>query len=97
MVRDKVDSQMISKTKLDSSFPDVQFYMKSYTKLYRLDGNSKRGCIILYVWEDIPSTLLNPSCIDHEKEYFLVELILENKNGKEFVTIIPKKPWSRDI
>ena len=30
MVRDKVDLLMISETKLDSSFTDAQFYMKSY-------------------------------------------------------------------
>ena len=32
MVRGKVDLQMISETKLDSSFPNTQFYMKSYMK-----------------------------------------------------------------
>ena len=35
MVRDKVDLLMISETKLDSSFPNAQFYMKSYSKPYR--------------------------------------------------------------
>ena len=41
MVRDKVDLLMISETKLDSSFPNAQFYMKSYSKPYRLDRNSQ--------------------------------------------------------
>ena len=53
MVRDKVGLVMISETKLDSSFPDAQFYMKSYSKPYRLDRNSKGGSIILYVREDV--------------------------------------------
>ena len=48
--------------------------MKSYPKPYRLDRSSKGGGIILYVREDIPSKLINSSCIDHDKEYFLVEL-----------------------
>ena len=74
MVRDKVDLRMISETKLDSSFPNAQFYLKSYSKPYRLDRNSKGGGIILYVREDIPSKLINSSCIDRDKEYFLVEL-----------------------
>ena len=76
MVRDKVELLMISETKLDSSFADAQFYMKSYTKPYRLDRNSKGGGIILYVREDIPSKLIDSSCIDHDKEYFIVELNL---------------------
>ena len=32
MVRDKADLLMISETKLDSSFPNTQFYMKYYSK-----------------------------------------------------------------
>ena len=55
MVQDKVDLLMISQTKLDSSFPNAEFYMKSYSKLYSLDRNSKGGGIILYAMEDIPS------------------------------------------
>ena len=69
MVRDKVDLLMIFKTILDSSFPNAQFYM-------RLDINSKGGGIILYVREDTPSKSLNFSCIDQDKEYFLIEINL---------------------
>ena len=53
--------------------------MKSYSKPYRLDRNCKVGSIILYVREDIPSKLINSSCIDHDKEYFLVELNLRKQ------------------
>ena len=79
MVQDKVDLLMISETKLDSSFPNTQFYVKSYSKPYRLDRNSKRGGIILYAREDIPSKLINSSCIDHDKEYFLAEINLRKQ------------------
>ena len=41
MVQDKINLLMISKTKLDSSFLNAQFYMKSYSKPYRLDICSK--------------------------------------------------------
>ena len=74
MVQDKADLLIISETKLDSSFPNARFYMKSYSKPYRVDRNSKGGGIILYVREDIPSKLINSSCTDHGKEYFLIEL-----------------------
>ena len=79
MVRDKVDLLMISETKLDSSFPNAHFYMKSYSKPCRLHRNSKGGGIILYVREDIPSKLINSSCIDHDKEYYLAELNLRKQ------------------
>ena len=79
MVGDKVDVLMISETKLDSSCSDAQFSIKSYSKLYRLDRNSKRGGIILYFREDIPSKLISSSCIDNYKEYFLVELNLRKQ------------------
>ena len=70
---------MISETKLDSSFPNDQFYMKSYSKPYRLERNSKGGGIILYVRKDIPSKLIHSSCTSHDKEYFLVELNLRKQ------------------
>ena len=89
MVRDKVDLPMISETKLDISFPDAQFCMKSYSKPYGLDRNSKEGGIILYLREDIPSKLINSSLIDHGKEYFLVEL---NIRKQKWVTIYIYNP-----
>ena len=73
MVQDKADLLIILETKLNFSFPNAQFYMKSYSKPYRLDRNSKGEGIILYVMEDIPSKLVISSCTDHDKEYYLVE------------------------
>ena len=45
----------------------------------RLDRNNKGGGIILYDREDIPSKLINSSCTNHGKEYFLVELNLRKQ------------------
>ena len=36
MVRDKVDLLVVSETKFDSSLPDAQYYMKSYSEPYRI-------------------------------------------------------------
>ena len=74
MVRDKVDLLIVSEKKFDSTFPDTQSNMKSYSKPYRLDRNSKAGGIILYVRKDVPSKLINSSCIDLGKKNFLVKL-----------------------
>ena len=70
MVWDKPFFLMISETKLDSSFPDAQFYMKSCSNPYRLDRNSKGGGKIVYIREDNSFKLTNYSCIYHDKEYF---------------------------
>ena len=67
----KVDILMISKTKLDSSFPEGQFLIKGYNAPYIMDRNSHGGGIMLYVREDITSKLLN---CEKEIEGFYVEL-----------------------
>ena len=100
MVWDKVDLLNISETKLNSSFPKAQFYMKSYSTPNRLDRNSKVGGMILYVREDIPLKLINSSCTNQDNEYFLVELKIRKQKWLifvKFVTIIPMKPGSSGI
>ena len=57
MVKDNADILLISETKIDSSFPTAQFNMKGFTT-YRRDRNINGGGIILFVREDIPSSLL---------------------------------------
>ena len=56
MVKDNVDILLISETKIDSSFPTAQFNINGFTT-YRRDRNINGGGIILYVREDIPSSL----------------------------------------
>ena len=58
IVRDKIDVLMISRTKLDSSFPEAQFYMDSYSQPFRLDRTDKEGGITLFVRGEIPSKLI---------------------------------------
>ena len=48
---------MISETKIDNSFPTMQFHIEGYC-IYRLDRNEYRGGILVHVWEDIPSKLI---------------------------------------
>ena len=49
---------MISKTKLDDSFPTAQFLIKGFSAPYRFDGSSKGGGLLLYIREDISSKIL---------------------------------------
>ena len=54
-----IDILMISETKLDDSFPKGQFLLKGFSESYRLDCNSKKGGIMLFIREDTPSKLLS--------------------------------------
>ena len=48
----------MTETKLDSSFPSVQFHIPGYWSPYRLDHNSHGGGILTYITKDIPSKRL---------------------------------------
>ena len=54
-----VDILMLSETKLDSTFPSIQFLINGLSVLHRLDQNSKGGGILLYVRDKIIVLLLN--------------------------------------
>ena len=45
-IKGNIDVLMISETKLDDSFPSMQFLIESYGPPYRLDRNSHGGGIL---------------------------------------------------
>ena len=59
MIKKNIVALLISGTKIDSSFPSVQFHLEGYATPYRLDRNANGCCILLYIREDIPSKLQN--------------------------------------
>ena len=75
MIKDNIDILLISESKIDSSFPTVQFHIDGYT-IHRRDRNENGGGLLLYVREDVPSTLLKT---DSEIEAFYVELNVRKK------------------
>ena len=58
MLRNSQDILLISETKTDSSFSTALFQIGGYIT-YGLDRNVNSGGILLYIREDIPSTLMN--------------------------------------
>ena len=86
MLHNNLDILFISETKIDSSFPTTLFQI-GYTT-YRLDRNANGGGILLYIREDIPSTLLNFDMsiesvyveINIRKKWLLVGTYNSNKN-----------------
>ena len=54
-----IDVLLISETKLDASFPSSQFILDGFTPPYRLNRMQHGGGIMRFIWESIPSKLLN--------------------------------------
>lgn len=52
------DVLMVSKTKIEDSFPIWSFLIHAFSPLYSLDYDSKDDGIMLYIWEDIHWNLL---------------------------------------
>ena len=67
---------MISETKIDNSFPTMQFHIEGYC-IYRLDRNEYGGGILVYVREDIPSKFIPMQ--SSSIEGFFIELNLRCK------------------
>ena len=53
-----VDILVITGTKLDNSFPTLQFLVKGFPEPLRLDRNRNRGGVMIYIRGDIASRLL---------------------------------------
>ena len=67
---------MVTETKIDKSFPTSQFIIPGFTSRYRFDRTKEGGAILVYVREDIPSELLNISCIVSDIECLGIEVNL---------------------
>ena len=75
MLQNNLNMLLISETNTDSSFPNGQF-LTGYTT-YRLDRNANGGGILLYIREDMSSTLLNS---DMSIDSFYIEANIEKTN-----------------
>ena len=68
---------MISKSKLDDSFPHGQFLIEGFQTPFRFYRNKNGGGILLYIQEDIPARVLSHDFPSSES--FFVEIILHKK------------------
>ena len=76
----KIDVLLISKTKLDDTFPLNQFVLEGFTPpQYRLDRTTHGGGLMLFVREDIPSKLLPNISPSGNIENIFVEINLRSK------------------
>ena len=89
-VKGKVDVLMITETKLDDSFPTMQFNIEGY-HTFRLDRNEYGGGILLYVRDDIPSKFIPMK--NSTIESFFIELNLRKKKWILCCTYNPKRSF----
>ena len=61
-----VDLLMTSETKIDERFPKSQFLIKGFSDPFRIDRNSHRGGVLLYVKENILTKLVSVEAIPSE-------------------------------
>ena len=69
------DILLISETKLDGSFPSVQFLLDGFSKPYILDRCSNGGVILLYIRDDIHSRPLLNSNKTESIAVFMLRLL----------------------
>ena len=69
-----VDVLVLTETKLDDSFPNVQFLADSFSEPYRYDRNRNGGGIMIYIRDNIPSKLLEKHKFHDDMEGLFVEL-----------------------
>ena len=72
---------LVSETKLDDSFPTMQFLMNGYCKSYRLDLCSNGEGLMPYIRENLPSRLLTEYISPENVECLFVEINIRKKKG----------------
>ena len=73
-----VDILMLSQTKLDSTFPSIQFLINGFSVPHRLDQNSKGSIILLYIMDKIIVLPLYRYSLPLHIEILFFELNLRN-------------------
>ena len=89
LVRGKVDSLVITETKLDSTFPTSQFLIEGYSEPYHFDRNRNGGGVLIYVPEDIQSEPLMGHKLPHDIQGIFVELNLRKNKWLLFGSYHP--------
>ena len=74
-----LDILILSETKLDSTFPSIQFLINGFSVPHRIDRNSKGGDILLYVRDKMIVLPLNRHSLPLHVEVLFFELNLRNR------------------
>ena len=73
------DILLIGETKLDSSFPDAQFFIEGYNKPLRLDVPERSGGLLVFTKPHLPTKQLKRGKILMDMQIIIFELNLQKE------------------
>ena len=76
LIKGNIDIIVITETKIDESFPSLQFAIEGYAPPFRLYRNVNGGGVIIYVREDIPCRELKTHGVEKSFEGIFLEINL---------------------
>ena len=91
MLNNNIDIFCIAETKLDSSFPDSQFFIAGYRSPYRLDVSNFSGGLLVYVNENIPSQALNKFKLPYDIQAIPIEINIRKAKWLIIATYRPDR------
>ena len=97
IITGKIDIILISEAKLDNTFPLSNFKIPGFCTPFRRDGTRYGGGILLYIREDIPSTLLSSLPFSENVECFFVEIKLRQIKWLLGILYNPSKYLSKSL
>ena len=74
-----LDILLIGETKLDSSFPDVQFFIEGYNKPLRLDVPERSGRLLVFTKPHLPTRQSKKRKILMDMQIIIFELNLQKE------------------
>ena len=74
-----LDALLISETKADETFLELQFIIEEFSEPYRLDRTVNGGGVLLYAEEDIPTKSIKWMRVSGSFDDLSLELNLRNK------------------
>ena len=74
-----VDILCITESKLDSSFPESQFYVPGFKNPTRLDDSDRSGALMLYIRQSISSKALNCTAMSNDIQCVPIEINLKRQ------------------
>ena len=79
LIDNNLDIFAIAETKLDSSFPESQFLLPGMRKPFRLDVTSRKGGLLVFVNNYIPSKYLRNSLLPWDIQAISLEINLKQR------------------
>ena len=94
-ITDKIKASMIvlTKTKIDSTYPDSQFRMQNY-RMFRNDRKKGGGGVLVYASSKIPARRIKPKVNYKTIEPLVLEVKLENTQVVLLGLYRPPRPRS---